>query len=62
MANEKRRTAYLDLLRVLAMVGVVGIHVPSCLSPPLPVELQTSLLQGGWCSGPLGVPSILAGG
>lgn len=27
MASERQRTVYLDLLRVLAMVGVVGIHV-----------------------------------
>ena len=39
-----------------------SVCVPSCATPPMPVELQTSLLQGGGCSGPLGVPSVLAGG
>lgn len=39
MANErKQRTVYLDLLRVLAMVGVVGIHVSARHFADVPLD------------------------
>ena len=48
MPNEKRRTVYLDLLRVLAMVGVVGIHVSARHFVDVPLDSSAWRAMNLW--------------
>lgn len=48
MANEKQRTVYLDLLRVLAMVGVVGIHVSARHFADVPLDASAWRAMNLW--------------
>lgn len=48
MANERQRTVYLDLLRVLAMVGVVGIHVSAKHFVDVPLDSSAWRAMNLW--------------
>ena len=48
MPSDKQRTVYLDLLRILAMVGVVGIHVAASQFASLPIDSSAWKAMNLW--------------